>query len=663
MACFVLSGRISSTEPPAAGPEDTAMSAIRVSWDGGEAHVDAGPNDTVGQVLARAKAPDTLIGAKVDGTLRGVMDPVGAAAELAGVAPESPDGLFLLRHSSAHVMATAIQELYPGTRFAIGPPIADGFYYDMESPRAFTPEDLEAIEKKMRGIIAQKMPFQRIEANRLEAIARFKASGDPYKVEILEGLPDDGVTYYVNGPFTDLCRGPHAPSTGSLNPKAFRLLQVAGAYWRGDEKRPMLQRIYGTTWATPEDLAKYLDKLEQAKLRDHRKLGKELDLFSVHEDGGAGLIFWHPKGGRIRRAVEDYWRDAHLNGGYEIVYTPHVGKSTLWETSGHLGFYRENMYAPLDVDGQEYFLKPMNCPFHILIYQTAMRSYRDLPFRWAELGTVYRYERSGVLHGLLRVRGFTQDDAHLFCRPDQMPAEIDRVIGFCLDMLKAFGFENFEIFLSTRPEKSVGDPEQWASAEVALRAALEGRGLAFQVDEGGGAFYGPKIDIKIKDALDREWQCSTIQFDFNLPERFNLTYIGEDGKEHRPYMIHRALLGSLERFFGVLIEHYAGAFPAWLAPVQVSVIPVSEQNMEYAQAVRDELAAAGVRADILAKNEKIGAKIRDAEKSKVPYMLVVGARDAEAGTVSVRAHGGRDLGALPRGEFVKKVVAEIESHQ
>jgi len=639
------------------------MSAIRVSWDGGEAHVDAAPNDTVGQVLGRAGAPDSLIGARVDGHLKGVMDPVGGAAEMAGVTLESADGLFLLRHSSAHIMATAIQELYPGTKFAIGPPIAEGFYYDMDSPRAFTPEDLEAIEKKMRGIIAQKMPFQRIEANRLEAIEKFKASGDPYKVEILDGLPDDGVTYYVNGPFTDLCRGPHAPNTGSLNPKAFKLLQVAGAYWRGDEKRPMLQRIYGTTWATPDDLASYLDKLEQAKLRDHRKLGKELDLFSVHDDGGAGLIFWHPKGGRIRRAVEDYWRDAHLNGGYEIVFTPHVGKSTLWETSGHLGFYRENMYAPLDVDGQEYFLKPMNCPFHILIYQTAMRSYRDLPFRWAELGTVYRYERSGVLHGLLRVRGFTQDDAHLFCRPDQMPAEIDRVIGFCLDMLKAFGFENFEIFLSTRPEKSVGDPEQWASAEVALRAALEGRGLKFQVDEGGGAFYGPKIDIKIKDALDREWQCSTIQFDFNLPERFGMTYIGEDGKEHRPYMIHRALLGSLERFFGVLIEHYAGAFPAWLAPVQVSVIPVSEQNMEYAESVRDELQAAGVRADILARNEKIGAKIRDAEKSKVPYMLVVGARDAEGGTVSVRGHGGKDLGAIPRAEFVKKVVAEIESRQ
>ena len=639
------------------------MGAIKVIWEGGEASVEAAPAATVGEVLGRAGAPAPLIGARVDGELKGLMDPVGQAGEMQGISTESDDGLFLLRHSSAHIMATAIQELYPDTKFAIGPPIQDGFYYDMQSSKAFTPEDLEAIERKMRGIIAQKMPFQRIEVNRLEAIERFKSSGDPYKVEILEGLADDTITYYVNGPFTDLCRGPHAPSTGSLNAKAFKLLQVAGAYWRGDEKRPMLQRIYGTTWATPEDLAKYIDRLEQAKLRDHRKLGKELDLFSVHDEGGAGLIFWHPKGGRIRTAVEDYWRNAHLTGGYEIVYTPHVGKSTLWETSGHLDFYKENMYAPIEIEGQEYYLKPMNCPFHILIYQTGLRSYRDLPFRWAELGTVYRYERSGVLHGLLRVRGFTQDDAHLFCRPDQMPDEIDRVLGFCLDMLRAFGFENFEIFLSTRPEKSVGDPSQWESAEIALRESLVRRGLPFSVDEGGGAFYGPKIDIKIKDALDREWQCSTIQFDFNLPERFNLTYIGEDGKEHRPYMIHRALLGSLERFFGVLIEHYAGAFPAWLAPMQVSVIPVSDQNMDYAALVQAELAAAGVRVDILAKNEKIGAKIRDGEKSKVPYMLVVGARDAEAGTVSVRAHGGKDLGAMPRADFIQKVVAEIASHQ
>lgn len=637
------------------------MKSISVRWKGGEGVAPGGPGTLLGALLSAAGAPSRVVGGRVAGQLRGLQEPLGDATEVEALTLADPDGLFLLRHSSAHIMATAVEQLFPGTRFAIGPPIQDGFYYDMEAPRPFTPEDLEAIEGRMREIIAADQPFERIVVNRLEAMERFRAAGDKYKVEILEGIPDETVTYYVNGPFTDLCRGPHVASTGRLDPGSFKLLQVAGAYWRGDEKREMLQRIYGTAWEKPEDLKRYLEKLELAKARDHRKLGRELDLFSVHEEGGAGLIFWHPKGGRIRKAVEDYWRDAHLKGGYEIVYTPHVGKATLWETSGHLGFYAENMYSPLDIDGQQYYLKPMNCPFHILIYKTQMRSYRDLPYRWAELGTVYRYERSGVLHGLLRVRGFTQDDAHLFCRPDQMPEEIDRVLRFCLDMLRGFGFNDFEIFLSTRPEKSVGDPEQWASAEAALRAALDRQGLPFQVDEGGGAFYGPKIDLKIKDALDREWQCSTIQFDFNLPERFDMTFIGEDGKPHRPYMIHRALLGSMERFFGVLIEHYGGNFPLWLAPVQVTVIPVSDQNLEYALDVQRELEAAGVRAGILERNEKIGAKIREAETSKVPYMLIVGGRDQQGGTVSVRGHGGKDLGAMPRAEFVQKVVAETAS--
>lgn len=635
------------------------MSARQVQWPGGSGSVAAESSARIGDVMKQAGAPDGLVGARVDGQLRGLMDPVGEGVTIAGFALNSPDGLFLLRHSSAHIMATAVQELFPGTRFAIGPPIEDGFYYDMEAPRPFTPEDLLAIEAKMREIIQAGQSFERVEINRLEALARFKASSDNFKVEIIEGLPDDTITYYVNGPFTDLCRGPHVPSTDTLPPDGFKLLQVAGAYWRGDEKREMLQRIYGTSWASGVDLAAYLEKLEQAKLRDHRKLGKELDLFSVHDEGGAGLIFWHPKGGRIRQVVEDYWRELHHKGGYEIVYTPHVGRKTLWETSGHLDFYKESMFSAMDVDGQDYYLKPMNCPFHIMIYKTAQRSYRDLPYRWAELGTVYRYERSGVLHGLMRVRGFTQDDAHLFCREDQMPGEIDRVLRFCLDMLRGFGFDSYQIFLSTRPEKSVGEPAKWDSAQEALRAALEGQGLAYEVDEGGGAFYGPKIDIKIKDALDREWQCSTIQFDFNLPDRFDLSYIGEDGKPHRPYMIHRALLGSLERFFGVLIEHYAGVFPVWLAPVQAMVIPVSEHNLEYAGQVKDELEAAGVRAEVYARNEKIGAKIRDAETAKIPYMLVVGRRDTEGGTVSVRKHGGEDLGAMPRAEFLNKVVAEI----
>jgi threonyl-tRNA synthetase len=640
------------------------MKLVRVHWDGEDHQVEATPETTIGELLKKAGAPRRYYGARVDGVVRGLSEPVGAEAlDVEGIDFTKPEGRDLLRHSSAHIMATAVAELFPGTLFAIGPPIQDGFYYDMEAPRAFTPEDLLAIEAKMREIIRANQPFERVVVNRLEAIENFRQRGDKYKVEILEAIPDDTVTYYVNGPFTDLCRGPHIPSTGRLHPNAFKLTHVAGAYWRGDEKREMLQRIYGTAWSDPSELKEHLRKIEEAKARDHRKLGKELDLYSVHDEGGAGLIFWHPKGGRIRKAVEDYWRESHVRGGYELVFTPHVGKGVLWEISGHLDFYRENMYAPLDIDGQEYFLKPMNCPFHIMIYKTAMRSYRDLPFRWAELGTVYRYERSGVLHGLMRVRGFTQDDAHLFCRADQMPAEIDRVLGFCLDMLKGFGFENFEIFLSTRPEKAVGEPDQWESATAALKAALEGRNLPYQVDEGGGAFYGPKIDVKIKDALDREWQCSTIQFDFNLPERFDLGYIGEDGKTHRPYMIHRALLGSMERFFGVLIEHYAGNFPVWLAPVQATVIPVSEQNLDYAAQVKEELEAAGIRVEILERNEKIGAKIRDAEKSKVPYMLVVGARDHEAGTVSVRAHGGLDLGALPRAEFLKKIVAEIETRR
>jgi threonyl-tRNA synthetase len=639
------------------------MSLVRVRWHEGAGEVEADPRATLGEVLKQAGAPRRVLGARVAGVVRGLYEPLGEAVEVEGLGFDTPEGRDLLRHSSAHIMAAAVQELFPGTLFAIGPSIQDGFYYDMEAPRAFTPEDLAAIEEKMREIIRANHPFERREVDRREAIEDFRRRGDRYKVEILEQIPDERVTLFTSGPFTDLCRGPHLPSTGRVDSRSFKLLQVAGAYWRGDEKREMLQRIYGTAWSDPAELKEYLRRIEEAKARDHRKLGRELDLFSVHEEAGAGLIFWHPKGGLLRKSAEDYWRDAHLKGGYDIVFTPHVGRANLWETSGHLDFYHENMYSPIDIEGQQYYIKPMNCPFHILIYKTALRSYRDLPFRWAELGTVYRYERSGVLHGLMRVRGFTQDDAHIFCRPDQMPAEIDRVLGFCLELLKGFGFEKYSIYLATRPADAVGDPERWLSAQAALKAALDGRGLAYQVDEGGGAFYGPKIDIKIRDALDREWQCSTIQFDFNEPERFGMTYVAEDGKEHRPYMIHRALLGSMERFFGILIEHYGGCFPVWLSPVQATVIPVSDSNMDYAAEVRRELEAVGVRVDLVARNEKIGAKIRDAERSKVPYMLVVGGRDAEAGTVSVRAHGGKDLGAMPRAEFVKKIIAEIESHQ
>jgi threonyl-tRNA synthetase len=480
-------------------------------------------------------------------------------------------------------------------------------------------------------------------------------------VEILAGIEDDQVSIYQHGDFVDLCTGPHLPSTGRL--RAFKLLSVAGSYWRGDSDRDRLQRIYGTSWDSKEQLEDYIHRLEEAKKRDHRRLGKELDLFSMHEDVGGGLVFWHPRGGRIRTVIEDFWRKQHLENGYEIVYSPHVGRSVLWETSGHLDFYRESMYPPMEMDNADFFVKPMNCPFHIKMYKSSLRSYRELPMRWAELGTVYRYELPGVLHGLLRVRGFTQDDAHLFVRPDQMDEEIARALGFSLDMLRAFGFEDFELYLSTRPEKAVGSAGEWTAAEGALRKALEGSGLSFEVDEGAGVFYGPKIDIKIRDAIGREWQCSTIQFDFNLPERFDMGYIGEDGQTHRPYMIHRALLGSIERFFGVLIEHYAGHFPLWLAPTQVVILPISKDNVAYAETAAGELGRAGVRVEVDSRNEKIGAKIRNAELRKIPYMLVVGRRDESAGTVSVRRQGEGDQGAMARPAFLEKVLAEIESRQ
>ncbi len=558
-------------------------------------------------------------------------------------------------------MASAVEELFPGTKYAIGPAIEDGFFYDFETERPFTEEDLARIEDRMREIARRDVPFEKSWMKREEAVEYFKQRRDKFKVEILEGITDPQVTLFRHGDFVDLCTGPHLPSTGRLH--AVKLLSVAGSYWRGDSDRDRLQRIYGTSWYSQDQLDDYLHRLEEAKKRDHRKIGKEMDLFSLHEDVGGGLVFWHPRGGRIRKVIEDFWRDEHLKNGYEIVYSPHVGRANLWETSGHLGFYREFMYPPMEMDDQEFYVKPMNCPFHIKMYQNSLHSYRDLPMRWAELGTVYRYEMPGVLHGLMRVRGFTQDDAHLFVRPEQMEEEIERVLRFCLDMLRAFGFKEFDLYLSTRPEKAVGESGDWEAAEAALRKALEAVGLPFQVDQGGGAFYGPKIDIKIQDAIGRSWQCSTIQFDFNEPERFDLYYIGDDGEKHRPYMIHRALLGSIERFFGVLIEHYAGDFPLWLAPTQVKVLPISPQNLDYAEEVRRELFEAGVRVEVDERNEKIGAKIRDAELLKVPYMLVVGRRDQEAGTVSVRHRGDGDLGASPRAGFTEKILAEIQSRQ
>ena len=565
------------------------------------------------------------------------------------------DRLYRMRHSASHIMAEAVLSMFPETKFAIGPPIESGFYYDFELPRSLTLDDLAVIEERMRQSIAADRPFEHSEVPKDEARRLF--AGQPYKLELIDGIADETVSLYRHGPFLDLCEGPHVESTGQV--KAFKLTSIAGAYWRGDERNPMLQRIYGALFETQEELDDYLHRLEEAQRRDHRRLGRELDLFSFHEEFGPGLVYWHPKGGRVRTIIEDLWRQEHYKAGYELVYSPHIGKSTLWQTSGHLGFYQESMYSPMDVDGQEYFIKPMNCPFHIQMYRSSTRSYRDLPMRLAELGTVYRYERSGVLHGLMRVRGFTQDDAHIFCRPDQVEDEIVRCVDFALFYLRTFGFQDFQVYLSTRPEKYVGTVEDWDMAEGALRRAIEAAKLPYEVDEGGGVFYGPKIDIKIKDVLGREWQCTTVQFDFNLPERFDLAFVGEDGRERRPYMVHRALLGSMERFLGVLIEHYGGAFPLWLAPVQATVIPIADRHVEYARRVADELRAEGLRVEVDERGERMQAKIRDAQLQKVPYMLVVGDKEMEAEAAALRCRSGEDLGPLPLFQVIDRLKDEV----
>lgn len=600
-----------------------------------------------------------LICLKINGVLADLSAVIPEGGEVSLVLKDDPEALSVLRHSASHIMAQAVKRLYPEAKLAIGPAIADGFYYDFDLPQPLTPEDLTKIEAEMKRIIKEDLRFERVLIPREEALATLEKQGEKYKIELIEGLADEELSFYRQGEFIDLCRGPHLPSTRYV--KAFKLMSVAGAYWRGDSSREMLQRIYGTAFFSKEELQNHLDLLAEAAKRDHRKLGKELDLFSTDEEIGAGLILWHPKGGRIREEIENFWRKEHRANGYEIVYTPHIGRAGLWETSGHLGFYRENMYSAMQVEDQDYIIKPMNCPFHIAIYKSRGRSYRELPFRWAELGTVYRYERSGVLHGLLRVRGFTQDDAHIFCRPDQMPEEIDRVLSFCLHILKAFGFSDFRLYLATRPEESVGEEERWQAATTALEEAIKKTGLPYEVDEGGGAFYGPKIDLKIKDALGREWQCSTIQFDFNEPERFGLTYKGADGADHQPYMIHRALLGSLERFFGILIEQYGGAFPLWLAPVQVVVLPVLPAQQEYAGRICAWLREHGIRAELDGRNEKIGYKIREAQVNKVPYMIIVGEKEAAQGTLSVRSRKEGDLGVQEKEVFLARIKQEIET--
>ena len=540
-----------------------------------------------------------------------------------------------MRHSAAHVMAAAVRRLWPDALFDIGPDTEDGFYYDFDLKHRLTAEDFPAIEAEMAKIIAENHPFVREEKTRAEVLEMMSKRGQTYKLERLADIPEgETISLYHCGDFTDLCRGPHVASTGAV--KAFKIQSVAGAYFRGDEKNAMMQRLYGTAFLTQADLDAHLKMLEEAKLRDHRALGRDLDLFSI----------------------EEFWRKEHYRAGYEMLYTPHIGRANLWETSGHLGFYSENMYAPMEVDEQRYYIKPMNCPFHIQIYKSRKRSYRDLALRWAELGTVYRYERAGVLHGLMRVRGFTQDDAHIYCTEEQVEGEVREAVRFAIAMWRAFGFENITAYLATRPEKAVGDPARWELAQRSLVAALEAEGIPYEMDEGGGAFYGPKIDLKTRDAIGREWQMSTVQFDFNLPDRFDMVYVGADGQEHRPYMVHRALLGSLERFFGILIEHYAGAFPLWLAPVQALLIPVTDKQIAAAKDVAAKLRAQDIRVVVDERAEKMGAKIRDAQMQKIPYMLVLGGREIENGTVSVRGRVAGDLGPMPLDAFIEKVDAE-----
>ncbi|MBU4198699.1 MAG: threonine--tRNA ligase [Verrucomicrobia bacterium] len=562
-----------------------------------------------------------------------------------------------MRHSTAHVMAAAVCKLYQQVRCDIGPATADGFYYDFDLSHRLTPDDFPAIEQEMARIIAANIPLERMEMTRDAARAMLEAQGQTYKLERLADIPEgEPISFYRCGDFVDLCRGPHVERTGDI--KAFKLLSVAGSYYRGRETNPMLQRLYGLAAASPKELAQRLHRLEEARKRDHRKLGRELDLFSIHDEVGPGLVHWHPKGARIRSLIEDFWRREHFRGGYDLLYTPHIGRSLLWETSGHLGFYRESMYAAMEIDDLQYYLKPMNCPFHIQIYKSQTRSYRNLPLRWAELGTVYRYEKTGVLQGLLRVRGFTQDDAHIFCTPEQIESEVKRTLQFSLAMFHAFGFKEISAYLSTRPAKAIGAPERWAQATSSLEQALKTESIPYQVDEGGGAFYGPKIDLKVQDAIGREWQMSTIQFDFNMPDRFDVNYVGEDGREHRPYMVHRALLGSLERFFGVLIEHYGGAFPLWLAPEQVRVLPLTDTQLDYARGVAEELRKYDIRAAVDESSGKIGAKIRNAQMEKIPYMLIVGPKETTAGQVSVRSRSGGDQGVSAVADFAQKLKEE-----
>ncbi len=612
--------------------------------------------DIIGQIGKGLQK--SAIAAQIDETMVDLSTTVKSNANLKVFTFDSPEGKSVFWHSASHLMAQAIKRLFHTALFAIGPSIENGFYYDIHLAHKLVPEDLELIEKEMAKIVEENTPITREVIKRKDAIELFEREGDIFKVEILQELDVEEVTLYRQGDFFDLCRGPHVISTGVI--KAFKLMSIAGAYWRADESRQMLQRVYGIAFPDPKKLKKHLNMLEEAKKRDHRKLGKELDLFSTHEEAGAGLVYWHPKGARMRTILEDWWRKEHFKNGYEVLYTPHVGKANLWETSGHLDFYADGMFAPMVVDDNDYYVKPMNCPFHIKIFQSNLHSYRDLPLRWAELGTVYRYEKSGVLHGLLRVRGFTQDDAHIFCTPDQIELEIREILRFSMSVWKTLGFTEIKAYLATKPEKAVGEDEKWEKAQESLMNAVNAENLDIEVDEGGGAFYGPKIDLKVRDSIGREWQMSTIQFDFNLPERFDMTYIGEDGKKHRPYMVHRALLGSLERFFGILIEHYAGKFPLWFAPVQVVLMNVNDTQLDYVNELKRKMVAEEMRITTDLRDESISYKIRDAVTHKAPYVCVIGDKEVEEGTISVRKRGEKKSTTINFDDFMDMLRLEIK---
>jgi threonyl-tRNA synthetase len=611
--------------------------------------------------IAEIKDATSIIAAKIGESVVDLSAQVEESPSLSFIRVNDEEGIEILRHSTAHIMAYAVKRLFPHVKVTIGPSISTGFYYDFDVDTPFREEDLPRIEEEMGRIIGEDIPFERLVMKRGEAVRYFEGLGEPYKVELIEDIPDDELSLYRLGEFTDLCRGPHLSSSGKV--KAFKLLQIAGAYWRGDEHKKMLSRIYGTSFPDRKGLKKHLIYLEEVKKRDHRRLGKELDLFSVNEHVGPGLILWHPKGAMVRNVIEDYWKKEHLEKGYELVHTPHIAKLDMWQVSGHLDFYRDNMYSPIEVEDVKYQVKPMNCPFHIQIFKSKLRSYRDLPVRYAELGTVYRFERSGVLHGLMRVRGFTQDDAHLFITPEETEEEIYILLDMTIGVLEKFGFEEYDVYLSTRPEKYVGSLDSWELAEKALKHALEKKGIPYRIDPGEGVFYGPKIDIKIKDVLGRSWQCSTIQVDFNNPERFDVNYIAEDGKEHKVIMIHRALMGSLERFFGILIEHYGGAFPPWLAPVQAAILPITDRHMEYSKRIGLELRGEGIRVFEDFRNEKLSFKIRDAQVKKIPFNIIIGDKEMEEESVSLRKRGNVNLSGIGIPELKHILRREIEEKE